>query len=192
MHRLVCIHTKWRGPANPEVHLYGVLQVSTAFYNMDPENAICTTYAYFAPLRTASPSFSIGSPEPACALSLLLKPATDFSNVRSSTPQLRLHGVPLPTFRYGARRGLCWILDGVGGACFRISERALWEVESRIPGFFASASNSQRVQIPNSSGLCFQKPTPSMVFGTRVLKYWVLGPSGTHTSGNRFAKTSFR
>ena len=47
---------------------------------------------------------------------------------------------------------------------------ALWDPVSR--------NVTQRAQVPNIFGLWSQKTMPLMVFGIRVLKDWVLGPSG--------------
>ena len=44
--------------------------------------------------------------------------------------------------------------------------------------YVASDKVSQRVRVPNIQGLWSQKPFRVWAFGTRVLKYWVLGPSG--------------
>ena len=58
-------------------------------------------------------------------------------------------------------------------------------------GRLNAAYGPQRVQVPNISGFWSQIPLrvwlldpntiKSMVFGTRDLKYWVLGPSGTRS-----------
>ena len=39
--------------------------------------------------------------------------------------------------------------------------------------------HTQRVQVPDTSGLWSQIPLRVWVLGARDLKYWVLGPSGT-------------
>ena len=53
---------------------------------------------------------------------------------------------------------------------------------------------SQRVQVPNFFRLSVPNTIEGMAFGTRVLKYWVLGPSGAGNAQSRGSqlRTPFR
>ena len=83
-----------------------------------------------------------------------------------------LSGTPRAQLEMPGTKGLHWVQKGLGPKG-RHSSRVYFELALLFPSF-----NDPEGPSTEYLRLLFPNTMKSMVFGTRVLEYWVLGPSG--------------